>query len=198
MDKMEYFTSIEIKRIPGMKGEKKFKVINPTSYELIGKGGQGAVFKLNDHQCVKIYENQSTVKKEAYALNLGKELSFVPKVYEIGSNYIVMDYFKGPHLKKYLEEVGSLSEDLTGQIIMIVKELKRVGFTRINLPIRHLIVTENGKIKVIDHANSLKCDEPYPTDLFKGLKKLKQLQNFLEQVKRIDPQIYGEWQNHLK
>ncbi|WP_226679226.1 hypothetical protein [Mesobacillus jeotgali] len=190
---MEDFTSIKIERISGKKGEKKFKVSNPTTYQLVGKGGQGVVFKLNEQQCVKIYEKKSTLEKEAYALNLGKELSFIPKVYEIGSNYIIMDYIKGTDLKTYLKEKGSISENLTKQIITIAKELERVGFKRINLPLRHLIITENNQIKVIDHVNSMNYKAPVPTDLIKGLKKLKQLDIFMKQVNQLDPEIYKRW-----
>jgi predicted Ser/Thr protein kinase len=190
---MKDFKSIKITRISGNKGEKKFKVSNPTTYQLIGKGGQGVVFKLNEQQCVKIYEKQSTAEKEAYALNLGNELSFIPKVYEIGSNYIIMDYIKGKDLKTYLKENGKISKHITQQIITIAKELKRVGFKRINLPLRHLIITENDQIKVIDHVNSMNHEAPVPTDLIKGLKKLKQLDIFMKQVNQLDPEIYAKW-----
>lgn len=189
---MKDFLFIQLIQIPGMSGENKFKIVNPTPYELIGKGAHGAVFKLNDQQCVKIFENTTLAKKEAYALNLGKELAFIPKVYETGSNYIVMEYMKGPDLKNHIKNQGSLSDDHAEQILMIFRELKQLGFTRINLHLRHLIVTGDGQLKLIDHANSFLDNEPYLTDLFKGLTKLKQLERFLEQVKKIDPEFYAE------
>jgi hypothetical protein len=36
-------------------------------------------------------------------------------------------------------------------------------------------------------------EAPVPTDLIKGLKKLKQLDIFMKQVNQLDPEIYAKW-----
>lgn len=53
-----------------------------------------------------------------------------------------MEYLKGPNLKDYLKEIQDIPESFTEQIIMIRKELKRVGFIRIKTSIGHFVVTE--------------------------------------------------------
>lgn len=175
------------------KTNKGLKIINPTNYELIGKGMQGAVFKLSDHRCLKIYAKERHCLRESKTLNEGKVSSIVPKVFEVGSNYIVMEYIKGQPLKDYLKSHLSISEPIAKQLVYIFKEMKRIGFTRIDASIRHLFVTDVGEIKVVDHVNSLKIQQEWPIRFFRALKKLKLLDTFLYQLKEMDPELYGEW-----
>lgn len=98
---MEDFTSICVE-----KGEKVEVVHNPTSYPLIGRGKQGAVFKISSDRCVKIYAKKKNVLNESKVLKAAQESPIVPKLYEVGTNYIVMEYIEGPSLTKYLKSEG--------------------------------------------------------------------------------------------
>lgn len=82
---MNDFRLISIKRRGG-----KVEIKNPTQFELIGKGLQGAVFKLSGDRCVKIYYKEKYRKRESTALMRAKDSKIVPRVFEVGSNYIVM------------------------------------------------------------------------------------------------------------
>ncbi|MFC6600694.1 hypothetical protein ACFQDF_00805 [Ectobacillus funiculus] len=55
---MDEFKSIIVKR---GKYDWELEVINPTQLELIGKGAQGAVFKLSEERCVKIYLKETII-----------------------------------------------------------------------------------------------------------------------------------------
>lgn len=170
------------------------KIKNPTHYELIGKGVQGAVFRLSEDRCVKMYVRERHCRRESEALNAGQDSSIVPKVFEVGANYIVMEYIKGQPLKDYLGSLRSIPEPIVKQLVFIFKEMKRIGFTRIDASIRHFIVTDDGEIKVIDHVNSLKKQHPWPFLFFGALAKLKLLDTFLYQLKEMDPELYWEWE----
>lgn len=71
-----------------------------------------------------------------------------------------------------------LSDHFAEQILFCIKELERLGFPRINVRLCHFIVTNNEKLKVIDHANAYKKVSQKPKHLFKKLEKLGLLNDF--------------------
>ena len=193
MKKKDY-ESISVSRVMDSDGKKKLIINNPTNYRLIGKGVQGAVFQLDDERCVKFYVKKSFVDKEMEAFEAAKNLPFVPKIYERGSNYIIMEYINGPSLYRYLQKLNHLKESLSQQILMIHRELKKVGFTRIESKLGHFIVTEREVLKFVDHSDAFSFVQPYPNELFTDLKKLGLLPTFLEHAKELDPEQYKEWE----
>jgi RIO-like serine/threonine protein kinase len=173
--------------------------INPTDYPLIGKGLQGAVFKLSDDRCVKIYSKQIYCLREKHVLqHIGEKTAILPEVYEAGENYIIMEYLTGPSLQEFLEKSKEISEELTIEIINLIKELRSLQFMRIDFSLRHTIYNKNGKLKIIDHVNSFKIHRSFPKRLFKDLKQLGLLATFLEHVKNQEPDIYEQWEKSLK
>ncbi|MDP9740988.1 UNVERIFIED_ORG: putative Ser/Thr protein kinase [Bacillus sp. B2I3] len=105
---MEDFKSICV-----TEGIKKVDVIkNPTSFPLIGKGAQGTVFKISSDKCVKICAKPEFAAKEGNVLKIAQESHAIPRLYEVGHNYIIMEYLEGPTLFQYLESGGILSEKL--------------------------------------------------------------------------------------
>lgn len=193
---MNDFKLIKVERIE-KNGAKELIIHNPTTLKLIGEGTQGAVFQLDKDRCVKIYVSPNAATKEGKALEAAKETHIVPRLYEVGPNYVIMEYLKGPNLKDYLKEIQDIPESFTEQIIMIRKELKRVGFIRIKTSIGHFVVTEGNVLKAIDHSDGLTMNDPYNPKMFRDLKKLGLLDKFLEQAKKIDPVSYEDWQKNI-
>jgi len=179
---------------------KQVEVKNPTAYKLIGKGYQGAVFQLNDHQCVKIYATLRDAQNEAKALMVLQQQSLVPKLFETGSNYNIMEFLKGPDLSTYLRKKGSISESISHQILVILKEMERVGFLRVNHRMKHFIVTEQEVLKVIDLANVFnKYDnQPYPIEMFTRLKNMGLLTAFFDCAKKMEPEMYAKWEQAIQ
>lgn len=193
---MDDFKLIKVERKKS-NGKKVLIIHNPTNLKLIGEGSQGAVFHLSKDRCVKIFVNPNAAAKSAKALEAAKALNFVPNLHEVGPNYIIMEYLRGPNLKDYLKKVKKMPEAFTKQIIMIRKELKRVGFIRIKTSIGHFIITEGNVLKAIDHSDGLTMNDPYNSKMFLDLKKLDLLNTFLEQTKKIDLESYEDWQKHI-
>ncbi|MEY9870482.1 serine/threonine protein kinase [Peribacillus sp. B2I2] len=191
---MNDFSSITVTR----RGkEEELVVNNPTSYPLIGKGIQGAVFKLTEDRCVKIFLKPKNVKKEKEAMIKGQGLPFMPKFFESGPNYIIMEYIDGPSLRDYLKEQGTISESITQQLVSMKKEMKRLGFTNLDrCVIRHIFVDNQQVLKVVDHANSYDW-KPIPVRLLDSLSELGLIDPFLQQVKVLDSELYSEWKNFL-
>ena len=161
---MEDFRSIKV-----TKGVKTLEIDNPTSFPLIGIGAQGAVFKLSEERCVKIYTNPLQAQMELGALKAGQHLSFFPRLYDHGENYIVMDYFNAPTLKEYLRNCTHIPESITKKLLFILSEMKMAQFTMVDAPLRHIFVLENEELKVIDHVNAFKRVYPVPLKLLRDL-----------------------------
>lgn len=191
---MEDFKSIRVIR----EGENQVEVVhNPTSYPLIGKGKQGAVFRIAPDKCVKIFADPIKVIKEKEAYKATEGSNIVPKLFEVGENYLVLEYIEGPNLQEYLASEGKLTEDITRKILDLLQEMKRLKFIRVDARLKHIYLTKEGVLKVIDHANSFKLKErpKRPELLMIRLNRLGLLSEFLEQVKHIDQESYEEWKD---
>ncbi|MEH7500891.1 AarF/UbiB family protein [Neobacillus drentensis] len=172
---------------------------NPTTYPLIGKGLQGAVFRLSEDRCVKIYSKEIYCLREKLVLKqVGEKSAIVPEVYEAGENYIIMEYLNGPSLQEYLKKSGVISEAIAIEIIDLIKELRSLQFMRIDFSLRHIFYDKNGKLKIIDHVNSFRIQRSFPKRLFKDLKQLGLLTSFLEHVNNTDSDFYEQWKKTLK
>ena len=154
----------DFKSISVTKGQKALEIHNPTTYPLIGQGTQGAVFKLSEDQCVKIYSDPVQANMENRTLQAGQRLPFMPKVYESGPNYIVMEYFNAPTLKEYLRNCTYIPESIIKKTLYILKELKTANFTMIDAPTsRHIFVVDHEELKVVaNHVNGFKRIHPVP------------------------------------
>nr|WP_275980346.1 AarF/UbiB family protein [Halalkalibacter alkaliphilus] len=154
---------------------------------------QGAVFKISDKKCVKLYPDDEHRVWEEEVLKKIQSSSYFPKIYESDKNYLVMEYVDGITLEDYLKKKKIMPESITKEIIAIHKEMERLKFTDRDIYLRHFIVINNEKIKVIDHVKSFTRVRPQPKRLIKGLKKLGLLDSFLLSVKKIDYKMYRKW-----
>lgn len=188
--KIKDFNSIVVSK---KKGEKTKVICNPTNYKLIGSGDQGAVFQLSEDKCVKLYPKSKHKKSEEEVLKDAEHSPFFPKLYETGSNYIVMEYIRGQTLDEYLRVLKELPKTITSQIINLFKEMKRLKFKRLDVRCYHLIVTESGTLKMIDHVTSRRKNRSQPKRLCEGLQQLGLLRSFVEEVKKLDTEMYNNW-----
>jgi RIO-like serine/threonine protein kinase len=189
---MTDFTSIKV-----TKGIKTLNIDNPTNYSLIGMGAQGAVFKLSEERCVKIYTNPLQAQMELEALKAGQHLSFFPRLYKHGENYIVMDYFNAPTLKEYLRNCTYIPDSITRKLLGILSEMKKAKFTMVDAPLRHIFVLENEELKVIDHVNAFKRMHPVPLKLLRDLNMMLLKESFLSQVRKLEPETFELWQKYF-
>jgi RIO-like serine/threonine protein kinase len=187
----------DFKSIAVTKGVKTLEIHNPTNYPLIGMGAQGAVFKLSEDKCVKIYSDPVHAKMEVEALKTVKSLPFMPKVFDSGSNYIVMEYFNAPTLKEYMRDCTYIPESITKKLLYIVKELETAKFTMVDVPLRHIFVVQNEELKVVDHVNSFKRSHPVPLKLLRDLNRILLKDSFLAQVKKLEPDTYKKWDQYF-
>ncbi|MDQ1000717.1 putative Ser/Thr protein kinase [Neobacillus niacini] len=179
------------------KGPKTLLIDNPTNYPLIGMGALGAVFKLSEERCVKIYSNTLQAQMELEALKAGQHLSFFPRLYEYGENYIVMEYFNAPTLKEYIRNCTFIPESITRKLLYILGEMRKAQFTMVDAPLRDIFVLENEELKVIDHVNAFKRIHPVPLKLLRDLNMMLLKESFLSQVRKLEPDTYETWQRYF-
>lgn len=183
----------DFKSIKVTKGLKTLIIDNPTTYTLIGMGSQGAVFKLSEEKCVKIYTDQLQAKMEAEALKAGQHLSFFPRLYETGTNYVVMEFFNAPTLKEYLRNCTYIPESITKKLLSMLNAMKKENFTMVDAPLRHIFVLENEELKVVDHVNAFKRQHPVPLKLLRDLDMILLKDSFLSRVKELEPDTLKTW-----
>jgi predicted Ser/Thr protein kinase len=188
---------VDFRLIKVTKGPKTLLIDNPTNYPLIGMGAQGAVFKLSEERCVKVYSNTLQAQMELEALKAGQHLPFFPRLYEYGENYIVMEYFNAPTLKEYLRNNTYIPESITKKLLNILSEMKKAQFTMVDAPLRHIFVLENEELKVIDHVNAFKRVHPVPLKLLRDLNMMLLKESFLSLVKKMEPGTYKMWQQYF-
>lgn len=186
-----------------MEDFKKIKVIrestisllvdNPTDLQLIGKGAHGAVYRLPKGKCVKLYADTSNAEKEAGSYRIGQSSDIIPRLYEVGENYIVMEFIEGITLWKHLSDRREITYDIAKKMILLLKEMKRLGFTRIDSSLRHIILTKDEKLKVIDLVYAYVRVDKKPIKIFTELYKIGLVKQFMEHVKAIDIVLYNDW-----
>ncbi|MDR6999604.1 putative Ser/Thr protein kinase [Neobacillus niacini] len=162
-------------------------------YKKIGKGSDGSIFQLTPEKCVKIFEKEETFQNELFAYQAGKSSSVIPRLYEYGKNYIVMEYINGPSLRHYLKNEKQLTEPTAQKLLFMLDEFKRICFTRQDTQIRHIFVNESGELKVIDHKRAFRRKTDVPVRLLKDLSKIGYLNEFMKHVKILRPSLYKEW-----
>ncbi|WP_240414062.1 kinase [Paenibacillus periandrae] len=165
---------------------------------LIGKGKQGRVYKLASDRCVKIYSDEQHAQMEYMSYCRAAGSPVIPKLYEAGPNYLIMELVQGTSLDRYLKKKGAMTRSDTEHILFIIHEMTRLGFTRIDAAVFHIFIDEDQPTgKVIDLVNSYTKQYRIPLVMFKGLSKLNVLNSFLAHVKVLDPELYQLWGSYL-
>ena len=184
----------EIKKIRVMHSDDIALLIdNPTDLVLIDKGAHGAVFKLPKGKCVKIYAETANAEREAMTYKRSKNSNIMPHLYEAGENYIVMDYIEGISLWKYLSNKKDIEFDIAYKIVALLKEMKKLGFTRLDSSMRHILVTGDKSLKIIDLVYAYVRKDEKPVKIFTELQRLGLASKFMKHVKKIDLALYKDW-----
>ena len=166
-------------------------------YTMIGKGADGSVFQLAPDRCVKVFGKKQTKALELKALQAGQSSPVIPRLYEDGPNYIVMEYVKGISLPQYFKKEKQIPKPIVEKILAMLVEMEKIGFDRRDTEVRHILFNENMDIKVIDLKRAFGTVRTIPTKLLKGIKKKGHIEEFMQHVSQIDPTLYKEWKKNI-
>ena len=121
--------------------------------ELIGAGGMGEVYKardprLNRDVAIKISKTEFSERFEREAkASAGLNHPHICQIYDVGPNYLVMEYLKGAPLKGPLPEAEALR--FASQVAEALEAAHAKGITHRDLKPTNILVTASG-IKLLD------------------------------------------------
>lgn len=160
----------------------------------LGQGNNGIVYKLPENKVIKIFVEEKVFNDEATILSKTNGSKFFPKLYKIGKYYIVREMVEGVQLDKYIKKHG-LTRELTKNIYKIIKEFKRLEFSKIDTRCKDLYVGKDEKIMLIDPKKCFDRNVNFPRHLMKGFLKLEVLDEFLKYIGEFDKKKSREWKN---
>ncbi|GIM27432.1 hypothetical protein CPJCM30710_00980 [Clostridium polyendosporum] len=99
---------------------------------------------------------------------------------------------EGEPLPSYIKKRG-LTQKLAKNIIDLVEEFKRLGFTKIDIMAKHIFVDNQQNIMVIDPRKTYTTNYPYPTRIVRTLKKLNLFDDFLKILSNYKPHLISFW-----
>jgi predicted Ser/Thr protein kinase len=168
-------------------------VDNPTGYKLLGKGHQGAVFKIDDNRCVKIYCRSQDLERELHCLKLGAKVGICPQVFFSGDNFIVMEYMNCPTVLEYLEN-NPINKELTVKLIELLDLFEKAGYNRFDHSLRHIYLVPDDKLRIIDVVHMIKSQPVNLAD--KIISEMgANTEDFIQFVQEISPKWYNRWKN---
>lgn len=160
----------------------------------IGAGRQGVVYRLPGDRCAKLYRSPAFAALEQDAYRRAAGSPHVPRVFDAGPNYLVLEYIRGPSLLERLTRNGSLEDSDVRLLLAAYRETKRLDFTRRDVALFHLLLPEDGAPwKMIDLVHAYRKTSAAPTVLLGGLRKLGLLQEFLERARELEPERIEAW-----
>ncbi|WP_238905534.1 MULTISPECIES: protein kinase [Clostridium] len=164
--------------------------------EYLDRGHNGVVYLLPGKKIIKIFYDKKICLKEAYTLKKAKGSKYFPKMTKYGDYYIIREMVDGIRLDKYIKKVG-LTKDISRQLYDLIKEFKRLKFTKLDIRCRDIYVDDKGNIRVIDPKDNYVRRREYPRHLMKGLEGVDALESFLENIKEFDRNVAKMWKSKI-
>ena len=160
--------------------------------KFLGSGNNGEVYLLPTGRVIKIAYNSKSFIREYEILEKVNGNKYFPRIYEIGSNYMVRECVNGMILSKYVKKNG-MNTILGHNIIEMLKEFSKIKFKKIDLRCKDIFVQYDGSLKVIDPKKFYSKIRSFPKHLSKGLYNLGVLDFFFIVLKEDEPELYKKW-----
>ena len=162
------------------------------SDKIIGQGVYGVVYLYNSNTCVKVNKDRNNNLTEVNLYKQYAHCPLFPRIYEFGDNYIVMEYIQGRSLKEFLEQGNKLNTEYLDGLIKMFEEGYKIGL-KLNPNAKHVIMTPNKRIRLVDLDDIVKFASSKPFMLFHRLAKYGQKSDFIQYVNTNNKQIYHKW-----
>ncbi|MFJ5965451.1 protein kinase family protein [Bacillus sp. NPDC093026] len=132
-------------------------VTKPTELELCGKGRSAYVFsykKDDQKMALKVFfpSCQKIAQKEAAIYEKLSGSPYYPAIYESGDQYILMEYIKGYTFYECLTKGIPIKKHMIEQVDEALEEARQKGLNPSDIHLRNLILTKEGRVRVIDVA----------------------------------------------
>jgi len=138
-------------------------IINPKNHlvsyddslKLIGTGRSAFVFRItSSRKVMKIFFPSFTyiAKEESEIYRILEDISYFPKMYDFGSNYIVIDFIDGQTLFECLIQGTLITSNHLKEVDYALSLAVDQGLNPSDIHLRNIIITNHGAIKLIDVA----------------------------------------------
>lgn len=166
--------------------------MNLKKLPLVGKGGHGSIYRLDDTRCIKECKEEAFMKMEYRVLEHSKHFSHFPRVYACRGKRMIREYFEGPNAETHIKKNG-LSKEFAKKLLELIEIFRQLGYTRIDCQLRHVIVVRGERLKFVDPTRYMDKVSKHPLILMRELKKLRCKKTFLEYVKELRPDLFEKW-----
>jgi RIO-like serine/threonine protein kinase len=160
--------------------------------EFLGSGHNGIVYLLPGKKVIKVFKDKNVCQSEYSILKRTQKSKYFPRLYCHGTYYIVRECVEGKRLDSYIIDNG-FNKKIASNIIELIKEFKRLNFSKLDIRCKDLYVMDDLSIRVIDPKNNYSKNCTYPRHLMKGLNNLGALDEFLQVVNHEYNQVYNDW-----
>lgn len=158
----------------------------------LGQGNNGVVYKLPNERTIKIFVEEKVCKGEVFIFQKTVGSKYFPKMLKYGRLYILREMVEGIQLDKYIKKYG-IDKELTENIYKMIREFKRLKFSKLDTRCKDIYVNKNKKIMLIDPKKFYSKKVSFPRHLMKGFLKLGVLKDFFGYLGEIDKQKEKEW-----
>jgi len=160
--------------------------------KFLGEGYEGQVLLTPDNKALKIFKNPEKAFHEYDILKKCEGSVFFPKAYILDNNVVLREFVGGIELREYLEKY-KLNEKLSRNLILLMFEFIKLGFTRIDIGSRHIFVQEDYSVKIIDPRKCYTKVVNAPYKLLRAVERRGQFDDFLKVLVEMDPKIAKFW-----
>lgn len=137
------------------KGKKTVLIDHKDTLTLIGVGRSAFVFKIkNTNKVIKVFfpTHRHFAYEEAMVYQVVQNIDYFPTIYEFGWNYIVINYIEGYTLFDCLTRGIQVSAKEIKEVESAILVAQSLGLNPSDIHLRNIIITTEGKIKMIDVA----------------------------------------------
>lgn len=126
---------------------------NDKKLTIAGSGRSAFVFKLkNTKKVLKVFYPpfEHLAKREAKIYNKLEGITYFPKMYASGENYIVIDYIEGFTIFECLVKGKHIDEKVLEEVDHAILLAKKRGLNPSDIHLHNILITHDGNVKLID------------------------------------------------
>ncbi|ARJ40443.1 serine/threonine protein kinase [Sporosarcina ureae] len=125
------------------------------SLQLIGTGRSAFVFRIqSSNKAIKVFFPNFVyiAKEEAEIYLVLKDIHYFPRIYEAGTNYLVMDYVEGDTLFDCLTNGRLITDAHIKEIDYALSLASDAGLNPSDIHLRNILITPDDQVRLIDVA----------------------------------------------
>lgn len=160
--------------------------VSSGEFHLLGVGRSAWAYRIGStHQAVKIFfpSYAHLAEEEAAVYQVLQGSPYYPALYQVGADYLVMDYIEGLTLFECLCRGIPIKEEHIHQVDKALEDARERGLNPSDIHLRNIMVTTEGKIKLIDVARFRQAkDCPQWEDLKSAFSRYYRLPYFPKKI----------------